>query len=627
MKQNVDLLHELHNQNPNDPTFVTYFQKYRELFRTEVKKRKKTFNDNLIKNSTNVAKDSWKLINSKRLASSNNYSEKLTAEDFSTFFGDIPHNLENNLKLSNTDPIQLMHKNLTPVNSVFNFREITFNEVRDTIDSIKKKKSKDYYNISITIVRNIKNLILVPLTRLINRCINENLFPSCLKVTKVIPIHKKGNVDDVDKYRPISITPIFGKILEKIMLKQLEEYVTKQNILNQRQFGFQHGKSTTMAINRLVDEVITCFETKQFLGCTFCDLSKAFDSINHNILINKLELYGLSNGALQLIFSFLHNRQQVVLFNNVYSEMTIVNIGVPQGSILGPLLFLLYINDLAKHLDNKIILFADDTTCYSVDSDIPSLLDRMEQDINAASEWFTSNRLTLNVLKTQKMVFSLRYISEIDNPRCVKFLGVTLDPKLCWDNHVIDICKKLSKSTFLIRNLQYEVSEQILMMIYYSLFQSIFSYAIITWGHSSHLKTVFKLQRRVVRIIGGLSYRACVKNYFKEKSILTVPCLYILYALLYVKSNLTTYNNLTNMSLITRSTHSIYTEFYRVGRSRNAINYYGPKLFNKLPKRIANLPFSQFSRTIRNFLLKNAFYSLDEFLNCSDVLCSFYHSI
>lgn len=366
-----------------------------------------------------------------------------------------------------------------------------------------------------------------------------------------------------------------------------------------------------------MESVIAVFENKNFAGSIFCDLSKAFDCVQHAILVDKLIKYGLNITAVNLIKSYLMGRDQITVYNGVTSSSTEVKYGVPQGSVLGPLLFIIYVNDLPTYVnDTSIVLFADDTTMINIDSDENILLQDMQLSQLKASEWFRANKLHLNETKTQIMFFSTRCLDHFDNTENVKALGVIMDPHLRWDQHVDYLCGKLSKTVYLIRNLMTELPQTVIKTVYFSLFQSVFSYAILTWGHSSHLCRIFSLQRRVMRIMSRLTFRQDVKEKFRELNILTVPSYYILKALMYVKHNI---NNYVMHSEIheydTRRKDQIFLDFTRLVKSRNAINYYGPIFFNKLPPNIKQLPESKFHFKIKQILLNGAYYSFDEFLS------------
>uniref|UniRef100_A0A1Y1JTI5 Reverse transcriptase domain-containing protein n=1 Tax=Photinus pyralis TaxID=7054 RepID=A0A1Y1JTI5_PHOPY len=249
-----------------------------------------------------------------------------------------------------------------------------------------------------------------------------------------------------------------------------------------------------------------------------------------------------------MIQSYLQNRQQIVIVNNVSSDALIVTRGVPQGSVLGPTLFLLYINDMIHHLTaSKTILYADDTTILSKGKSEETMLQAMNSSLQCMENWLISNEIKLNKGKTQTIHFRTRLRDkpclpckkEVNDP--VKFLGIYIDENLNWEKHILYTANKISKSIYLLRNLKQFVSMEVLWTCYHSLIVTHMSYGISVWGFSSSAKLIFKLQRLSVRIITGVRYTADVRHKFKENCILTLPCIYIYHTLLEVKNNVHVY--------------------------------------------------------------------------------------
>ena len=249
---------------------------------------------------------------------------------------------------------------------------------------------------------------IVPIfVQIANSSFLSGIFPRGMKLAKVIPIFKNGNILEVNNYRPISLLSIFSKIIEKLMHKRLYSFLESHKVMYESQFGFQKGKSTQHSLIEIVEKIRNCNENKNY-GCgIFIDLKKAFDTVNHDILLQKLEHYGIRGTALSWFKSYLNERSQYVFCNNTTSDIKYITCGVPQGSVLGPLLFLIYINDLPNISDKlKFFLFADDTNIFFECNDLAKLQSTVNCELKKLTRWLNTNRLALNVTKTNFVIFS-----------------------------------------------------------------------------------------------------------------------------------------------------------------------------------------------------------------------------
>ena len=236
--------------------------------------------------------------------------------------------------------------------------------------------------------------------------ITTGIFPDSLKIAKIIPIYKKGEPTDLSNYRPIYLLPTISKIFERIIHIQLQEYLNRNKLLAEQQYGFRPNHSTEYAAVKLVDYISNKMDDHKIPGTIFIDLSKAFDTLSYDILLYKLKFYGISGVEYKLLSSYLSNRKQYVMFNNTNSEFTEIRTGVPQGSILGPLLFSIYINDFIT-VSNKLnfIMYADDTTIYFdlEDFEKDNLEHQINDELNRLNIWLKLNKLTLNTTKTKSI--------------------------------------------------------------------------------------------------------------------------------------------------------------------------------------------------------------------------------
>jgi retron-type reverse transcriptase len=246
----------------------------------------------------------------------------------------------------------------------------------------------------------------VPFTAIINKSLETGEVPSSLKLAKVVPIYKAKNKEEFNNYRPVSLLPCISKILEKVIHKRLYNFLLLNDVLYKSQYGFRPKHSTSNAITELSNDIITSLENKQLTLAVFLDLSKAFDTIDHMTLLDKLAHYGVRGVALEWFRSYLTNRRQYVQVNDNRSQIDTITYGVPQGSVLGPLLFIIYTNDLPRNLKTvKSILFADDTTIYQSSNNTEKLYKAMNEQLKILEDWFKANKLSLNASKTNYILF------------------------------------------------------------------------------------------------------------------------------------------------------------------------------------------------------------------------------
>ena len=275
-------------------------------------------------------------------------------------------------------------------------------EITRIINSLKSKNSSGHDGLNTILLKNIKTELVIPLNIIINKSLSTGVVPDSLKLAKVIPIFKCKEKDNLNNYRPISLLPTISKILEKVLHKRLYNFLLSQSIFYQSRYGFRPKHATSHAVNEFVDDVISSFENKEVTLGVFLDLSQAFDTINHKILLQKLEWYGVRGKALEWFENYLCQRKQFVQYKTNKSLTHNIPCGVPQGSVLGPLLFIIYTNDLPNSLTHtKAILLADDTTLYLNSKHVTELFNLINHDLNSLAEWFKSNKLSLNIGKNK----------------------------------------------------------------------------------------------------------------------------------------------------------------------------------------------------------------------------------
>jgi len=426
----------------------------------------------------------------------------------------------------------------------FQFDLINEQQTISIISHIKTKYSYGYDNISSALLKIIINEISPSLTLIINQCLSTGIFPDNLKIAKVIPVYKKGNAKLIDNYRPISLLPTISKIFESAIYSQLYEYFEHNHIITDSQYGFRKSHSTVYTATELIDRLTKKLDNNQIPFNIYIDLSKAFDTINHTILLSKLHYYGIRNTALTLLKSYLTNRKQYCDFKGTNSAMLSINNGVPQGSILGPLFFILYINDF--HLSSNkftFLMYADDTTLLSTydafhdntNHDMSTIERNINKELLRITTWLTRNKLLINSTKTKMTVFHTpqrhviypdiiinnTHVETVDN---FKLLGITINKHLQWNTHIEHISIKVSKYIGVLNRLKYTLPPRILHTLYNTLILPHFNYGLLVWGHDTTRLHI--LQKRAIRTITNSKYNSHTEPLCKLLNIIKLPDLY-----------------------------------------------------------------------------------------------------
>lgn len=310
-------------------------------------------------------------------------------------------------------------------------------------------------------------------------------------------------------------------------------FVNKHNVLYDGQYGFRKQFSTTMALMELVEEITTATDNSGLTVGIFVDLKKAFDTINHAILIKKLEKYGIRGIASDWIISYLSNRSQFVCFCGENSDSMSVTCGIPQGSILGPSLFILYINDICNVSQKlKFILFADDTNVFYSGKDIKEICDVISGELEKLNLWFQVNKLSLNINKTQFMIFHCKNVNvdvtikinniQIERVYVAKFLGIFIDAKFTWVNHIKMVQSKISKSCAILYKLKYLLSQRTMYILYCTLILPYINYCCEVWGNTckSRLVSLIRIQKKAIRNVGNIEYLGHTEPIFVKFSTL-----------------------------------------------------------------------------------------------------------
>lgn len=439
------------------------------------------------------------------------------ANAFNNFFINIAENIKEPVDPSSHDKLKEYCNEKIPENVVFDMPLITTDKVMKSLKNLDVRKSTGMDEIGPRLLKMASPFIAESLTYICNLSIRSSSFPEKWKEAKVKPLHKGGSSNDLNNFRPISILPVLSKLFEKHAHESLMNFLEKYKLLHNTQSGFRPNHSCETALIHMVEKWLKALDKGDLVGVILVDFRKAFDLVDHNILLRKMELYKLNQNTLKWFRSYLTDRKQKVSFKNAQSDYENVKYGVPQGSILGPLLFLLFVNDLPLHTNVMTDLYADDATIYDIRTSKEEIERKLQTAVINLASWCKKNGMVINTDKTKAMIITTRQrrsriddniqiflndiqLSTVSNE---KVLGVQIDNNLSWREHVSKVAKKMSTNIWLLSKIKCYLSLEHRLIYYKSYIQPHLDYANIVWGNTAktNLMQIERLQKRACRII------------------------------------------------------------------------------------------------------------------------------
>jgi hypothetical protein len=514
-----DYLHSQANKTKN-PNLWNDYKELRNSITKKIKLLKKEYYSSLTDIHQNNPKKFWKEIKKimPNKINTSSLPNDMTVEELNTYFGSIGRDT---VKLISgiTDNKQLFWKG---PKSIYNFSMVFTDSatVAKYLKVLGNNSNIDIHGMDSKLLSISAPVISSQICHIINLSIAQGNIPDDWKVARVTPIYKgKGNKDEPGNYRPISVICHIAKIMEKIIHAQLIKYLTIHDFISIDQSAYLKNHSTQTSLHRVIDDWLENINEGLLTGACFLDIQKCFDTIDHDLLLAKLECYGIKDNELNWFHSYLSRRSQRVLSNGSLSKACDLQIGVPQGSILGPLLFLLYVNDIGNFvIDGYCNCFADDTIIYVSGKTVEEVTAKLQTCLEGVEEWYKGNRLKVNASKSNimlvgssqklnsadKSIFKIMYESEnLQMITNVKYLGVKVDECLSWKPQISNICKNVAPKLALMRRLQSQVPRSTLEQIYKSYIQPILEYCCTIWGFSGveNVNKIQHLQNWAARIV------------------------------------------------------------------------------------------------------------------------------
>lgn len=622
-----DKLHQETKKYPLNDIKSIIYTRYRNFYTTLIRKVRIQYQSNLLEKHKDNPRELWNTINdiTHRKATTKSHNLELTTikscpnesvNICNDFFASVGESFANKILLGlDTTQIELAHKidTCNSPSSSFFFEPTDSDEINSIILSLKSNTAPGLDGLSVQYIKTIKDHVTSPLAAIINNSLTTGTVPDAWKSAAVVPIHKGGETNSPNNFRPISLLPVFSKILERVVNKRLVRYLESNNILSPNQFGFRSKRSTEDAVKLLTHNIVHNLDNGRACIGVFLDLAKAFDTVSIPILLRRLESIGVRGIALDWFQSYLTGRQQCLKVDSWVSSSRGLSFGVPQGSVLGPTLFLIYLNNLASlTLRNaEIICYADDTAIIFHEANWSECFRSAEYGMSKVFEWLSDNLLTLNTAKTKYVCFHKTAISSplvttdikihertcnnppnvnscncnfIQRTHTIKYLGVNIDEKLTFSDHTAALSARVRKLIYVMKQIRDVANPDLAKYIYIALCQSIVTYCINTWGGvaASHLISLERAQRSVLKVMLKKPLRYSTALIYNETNLLSIRRLYIKAAICLTHKQILkseSYNKLLTNRIFRIPVPTANTSF-----AQRFSNFLFPFLYNKICK-------------------------------------------
>ena len=541
------------------------YKEYKKVLQRVIRKAKNDYYDKRVKDAGNDTRKIWGIVNEVIDRKQSRHTNPATfilkgqalntqegiANGFNNYFASIGEEMADSLPTVTGYEEYLQ-------NTPFRFRlePVEATDIEEIMKKQQPKMSCGLDSINNKIVKTASLQLATPMSIIVNKSIREGYVPSIYKIARIVPLYKKGPTNDCGNYRPVSLLPSLSKIIEKAICAQLMKYLNTHQLLCDDQFGFRRRNQTTHVLQSMLNSITENSIKDEVTIATYIDLSKAFDCLQYNQLFSKMESLGFTDRTKKWFISYLSGRKQRTDFMGTISQELDVKLGVPQGSILGPILFLIYVNDINKSCpDAKFIKFADDTTILTSAPTLEGAASKMNEALIKVDLWFKRNKLNLNPDKTRYMIFNCKtdetkvvhvnskYIERVwekGKEKSFKLVGIKVDEGLKWTHHINHVASKINSAIYALKKSSKELSVSNKKLLYSGIVHSHLVYGLPIWGFATQgrLNKLLIKQKLAIRKIYNLKYLEHTLYYFVKAQILRLPELIKYMTLSYVKAGL-----------------------------------------------------------------------------------------